>query len=131
MSPEVFQRKIQKLLRYHTDLSKHKDVSFEVFMDHHYEIERLLQLLNEVASDIISHELAKKEMVGSSYRETFANAVKTNILSKDLGEELILASGMRNILTHDYDEINYTLVHQAIPSALKLYSRLLKLFSTY
>ena len=126
MSPEVKNRKLEKLVRYLADLKRHEDANFEVFMKNHYEVERLLELLNEVSSDLIFHELAKKNRTPDSYRAAFLDAGEQSILSKSLAKNLALAAGMRNILLHEYEEIDYQLVHRAIKSAICDYGRLLK-----
>jgi uncharacterized protein YutE (UPF0331/DUF86 family) len=129
MSPEVKKRKIQKLIQYLGDLKKHDDSSFESFMKCHYEVERILQLLIETSSDLIFHELSGKNITPDSYREAFIMAGDKGIIPKKLATNLALASGMRNILVHEYDDIDYKLVHKSIKTALRDFPALIKALS--
>jgi hypothetical protein len=43
------------MVTYLKDLQRHEGISFELFMERHYEIERILELLVMSASDIILH----------------------------------------------------------------------------
>lgn len=129
MSPEVRRRKIEKLIQYISDLKKHEESSFEEFMDHHYEVERILQLLIETSADLIFHELAGIHITPDSYREAFTLAGTHNILPEELANSLALASGMRNILVHEYDSIDYRLVYGSIKTAIGDLSELVKVLS--
>ncbi len=129
MSPEVRKRKLQKLIQYLNDLKKHEGSSFDTFMKNHYEVERILELLIETSSDLIFHELSKKVSTPDSYREAFIAAGKENIIPKALAGRLALACGMRNILVHEYEEIDYKLVHKSIKTALHDFADFIKALS--
>ena len=129
MSPEVKKRKLQKLIQYIYDLKKHEDSSFDSFMENHYEVERILQLLIETSSDIIFHELSALNITPDSYREAFIMAGEKSIIPKGLANNLALASGMRNILVHEYETIDYKLVHQSIKTALQDFRDFIKVMS--
>jgi len=123
MSPEVVARKLGQMAVYLQDLRRHEGITFDQFMARHYEIERILELLIMTASDIVLHLLALKgEPAPSSYRAAFLRAGETGIVSEKLGKRLALSAGLRNILVHEYQEIDYTVLHQSISSALKDFS---------
>ena len=121
MSPEVVERKLALIAGYLRDLQPYEGASFEVFMQRHYEVERLLELLLIAASDIVFHLISgkKDEPVPSSYRAAFLRAGQAGMLSKELSGNLARAAGLRNILVHEYAEIDYALLHQSIPSAIR------------
>lgn len=121
MSPEVVRRKVSKMLVYLEDLARHETIGFDSYGERHYEVERLLELLHETASDIVLHLLKKDHGVVDSSRAGFEKAAEAGLISKEMAGELVLAGGMRNILVHEYDEIDHRIVHQAIPGALGLY----------
>lgn len=98
-------------------------------MKNHYEVERILELLIETSSDLIFHELSKKVSTPDSYREAFIAAGKENIIPKALAGRLALACGMRNILVHEYEEIDYKLVHKSIKTALHDFADFIKALS--
>jgi len=101
MSPEVLHKKLASMSTYLNDLLPFKDIPFETFMERHYEIERIIELLIMTASDIIFHLLsAQGEPAPSSYRTAFLRAGEIGIISKDLSKGLALGVGLRNILVH-------------------------------
>lgn len=126
MSPEVLSKKLAALSLYLEDLKRYKDVSFEAFMEGHYEIERILELLVMTASDIVFHLLsADGEPAPASYRAAFLKAGEKGIISKELSEKLALSAGLRNILAHEYEDIDYRLLHACIPDAIKDFTTLI------
>jgi uncharacterized protein YutE (UPF0331/DUF86 family) len=120
MSPEVLNKKLSLMTTYLNDLMPYKDISFENFMEKHYEIERLLELLVMTASDIVFHLIsAKGEPAPTSYKAAFLRVGEMGIISGDLSRSLALSAGLRNILVHEYEEIDYSLVHKSIPVAIR------------
>ena len=51
MSPEVIKKKLGALATYHNDLMKYKKISYDEFLEKHYEIERILELLVMTSSE--------------------------------------------------------------------------------
>lgn len=126
MTSETLNRKLTVLSTYLTDLRPYENISFEGFMHKHYEIERLLELLIMTASDTVFHMLSlKNEPPPISYRTAFLRAGETGIISYDLSRRLALAAGLRNILAHEYEQIDYRILHQSIPAALRDFSQLI------
>ncbi|MBI4849167.1 MAG: DUF86 domain-containing protein [Nitrospirae bacterium] len=93
----------------------------------HYEIERILELLVMTASDMVFHLIAAKgELTPASYRAAFLRAGEMGILSKKLSKNLAQSAGLRNILAHEYEEVDYTIVHKSIPVAIRDFTTLIK-----
>lgn len=112
---------------YLNDLLPYNDVSFDEFVKRHYEIERLLELLVMTASDIIFHLIAAKgEPVPLSYKAAFLRAGEMGIISEELSKSLAHGAGLRNIPVHEYEEIDYGLVHKSIRIAIKDFTALIK-----
>jgi uncharacterized protein YutE (UPF0331/DUF86 family) len=127
MSPEVVKKKLVSLTIYLNDLLKYNKISFDEFMQKHYEIERILELLIINASDIVFHLIAaRNEPVPASYKAAFLRAGELKILSKKLSKNLALSAGLRNILVHEYEEIDYKIVHKSIPAAIRDFKVFLK-----
>jgi uncharacterized protein YutE (UPF0331/DUF86 family) len=123
MSSEVISKKLVSMSKYLNDLLPYREITFEMFMEKHYEIERILELIIMTASDIIFHILSVQgEPVPISYRTAFLMAGEIGIISKDLSESLALSAGLRNILVHEYEEIDYKILYKSIPIAIKDYS---------
>ena len=126
MTSEVFIRKKELLINYLNDLKEYKNCSYEEFMKNHYAIERLLELLVSVSTDIIFHLLSQRgEEIPTTYRTAFLRAGEISLLSEDLAFRLAQAAGMRNILVHGYEEIDYQIIYQSIKQAIIDYSQFL------
>lgn len=127
MSPEVLSKKLVALSNYLEDLKRYRNVSFEAFMERHYEIERILELLVMTASDIVFHLLSTAgEPPPTAYRAAFLRAGEKGIISEELSKNLALSAGLRNILAHEYEEIDYHVLHSSIPVAIKDFTVLIE-----
>lgn len=128
MSPEVLARKLTKLREFLADLRPYAGASLTEVEKDHYVIERLLQLLVEVATDMLAHELASRGVVPASYRETIRKGVEEGFLDPELGTRLEKATGLRNVLVHLYDELDLEIVAESIQPALDDFGEVLKIF---
>lgn len=81
-------------------------------------MERLLELVVQVALDILSHLLAEDGVTPTSYRQVFEEAGRHGVLPADLASRLSDSAGLRNILVHMYDEIDYAIVAASVGRAL-------------
>jgi uncharacterized protein YutE (UPF0331/DUF86 family) len=120
MSPEVITRKLSKMSQYLQDLAPYGSVAYKDFVNDHYKLERLIELLIMTASDIVFHLLSMKgEAPPGSYRAAFLRAGEMGILSEKLSTNLSLGAGLRNILVHEYEEIDYQLLHRSVPQIIE------------
>jgi uncharacterized protein YutE (UPF0331/DUF86 family) len=51
------------------------------------------------------------------------------IITPELSKSLAVGAGLRNILVHEYAEIDYVLLHKSIPLSLRDFSAFIKEFS--
>ena len=120
--PEIVNRKLSHLRMYLQELERHKDVSLVSYQAKggpRREIERLLQLIVEVAVDINTHLITESEgLPPTDYRQSFKGAARAGVITQELAETLMPAAGLRNALVHDYAEVDDKRVHAAIPLAL-------------
>lgn len=114
MARDVLLRKLAYLRRLLQDLSAFADASQAEVEAQHYTVERIIELLVAAASDLLFHLLAERGLHPASYRETFRMAGQVGLLPPDLAARLQLAAGMRNIIVHMYEEIDYAIIHQSI-----------------
>jgi len=127
MSPDVVKKKLAAIAGYLDDLRPHEKISFDGFIGRHYEIERILELLIVTASDLVLHLITSRgEPAPSSYRAVFQRAGELGLLSPALSRNLALSAGLRNILAHEYDEIDCSVLHKSIPAALRDFSALIE-----
>jgi uncharacterized protein YutE (UPF0331/DUF86 family) len=128
LSPEVLARKLAKLRVFLSDLRPYAGASLHAVEEDHYRVERLLQLLVEVATDILAHELARLGVVPASYRDAVRKAVEEGLLSEELGESLERAAGLRNVLVHLYEDLDMEVLTASVEPALNDFGQFLKLF---
>ena len=126
MTLEVLNRKKESLIKYLDDLKKYEEHSYQQFLEDHYSVERILELIIMVSSDVVFHLISEKgKDIPSSYRSAFLKAGELSIISNDLSERLALAAGMRNILVHEYEEIDLDIIYQSIKESIKDFSQFL------
>jgi len=86
-------------------------------------VERILTQLVDLAVSINGH--AATTQLGKSpadYRSSFALAAEVGMISQPIAEQLRLAVGLRNVLTHEYAEIDLALVARGADLALDTFS---------
>jgi uncharacterized protein YutE (UPF0331/DUF86 family) len=115
---DVLARKLKRLRGYLDHLGSHRDRGAEDIEGDPYEVERLLELVVQVTVDILNHELAERGVIPESYRDSFLEAGGLGLIPKDLAESLALSAGLRNVLVHAYEEIDYELVAMSVSRAL-------------
>lgn len=123
MPREVLLRKLAFLRQLLRDLAVYEHATQAEVEAQHYAVERILELLVGAASDLLYHVLAERGLAPTSYREAFRLAAQEGLLPDDLAGQLQKAAGMRNILVHMYETIDYAIVHQSIGPALRDFAR--------
>lgn len=124
MSPEVVARKLAKISQYLTELAPYRNCPYQAFWAEHYKIERIVELFVMAASDLVIHLLdVRGEPAPMSYRSAFLMAGELGLLSDALSRSLALGAGLRNILVHAYEDIDYPLLHRSLPRILEDMSR--------
>ena len=100
-------------------------VSLETYLDDldsQLIAERILELIIQAAIDINNHIIKqglKLEAVGP--KESFLILRECQILSEELAQQLSKSAIFRNILAHEYLDIDDNIVFNLIPKALKQY----------
>ncbi|ABQ92442.1 type VII toxin-antitoxin system HepT family RNase toxin [Roseiflexus sp. RS-1] len=118
MARDVLLRKLAYLRRLLRDLAPFAQMSRDEIEKQHYTVERILELLVGAAADLTFHILAERGLTPTSDRESFRLAAQEGLLPGDLAERLQQAAGMRNILVHLYETIDYAVLHASIAPAL-------------
>lgn len=126
MSPDVLARKLERFRRYLEDLSAHRGRTAADVAADPYALERLLELVVQVSVDILSHQLAERGVSPGSYRATFVLAGRHGLVDEELAGRLSRAAGLRNILVHLYEDIDYEIVAASIDAAVKDFGALLE-----
>ena len=128
MSPEVLARKLVQLRRFLEALRCYEGATAEEVERDPFAVERLLELLVQVSVDLVAHDLRRRDMVADSYRDAFRKAGEHGILPGDLAGRLQEAAGLRNLLVHMYEQIDYRVVAGSIAPALEDFGEVLAVF---
>jgi len=82
-------------------------------------VERYLYLVSQSAIDLAEAVLSFKDLrKPTTLGETYTILEEAEIIDKDLADEMIKMVGFRNILAHDYAEINYDIVYDVLQNKL-------------
>jgi len=82
-------------------------------------VERYLYLVVQSAIDLAEATLSFKNLrKPTTLGETFTILEEVKIIDKNLANEMIKMVGFRNILAHDYAEINYDIVYHILQNKL-------------
>jgi uncharacterized protein YutE (UPF0331/DUF86 family) len=89
-------------------------------------VERMLERIVMRAIDVNEHLLAELstgegKTTRLTYRETFDLLSGLGVYTKEFGERIGRSAGLRNILVHDYNDVDRTIVHASIRFCLRDY----------
>jgi uncharacterized protein YutE (UPF0331/DUF86 family) len=128
MTRDVLARKLRRLDTLLHDLAPHAGKSVEAVFEKRYEIERLLELLVQVSVDLVGHDLAERGVIPDTYRAAFIEAGRHGLVPPDLADRLAAAAGLRNVLVHLYEDIDYEIVTASVNRALDDFGRVADLY---
>jgi len=81
--------------------------------------ERVLQVAIQAVIDIGNHVVADMDLgTPKDYKEIFQLLARHSIISEPLAGKLVSMSGLRNILVHDYLEVDLILIHRILKNEL-------------
>ena len=122
----------RKIKLIHQDLERLKDISHFTFDEVAKDpmksaaLERVLERIVTRAIDINRHiisEMGSGTEDVKSYYDTFLSLSLCKVYPKQFGELIAPSSGLRNILVHEYDEIDPKQLYQSIGDAFKQYGK--------
>lgn len=83
-------------------------------------VERLLERILMRLIDINYHVLSQKYMfVPKDYTESFGQMREAGEITGEMYEQMKGAAGLRNVLSHQYDEIDPELVYEGMQNTVK------------
>lgn len=120
---KVLLKRTSKLREYIEFLNRYKHLSLAKFKDDELVragVERYLHLASECVFDIGNHIIADLELgEPNSYREIIEILGRKGILPLNFSEKLKALAGFRNILVHDYLEVDISLVHEVLQNSVQ------------
>ena len=118
----VVSRRLQKLRQYVELLRQLRRESRSRFISDpfvHGNAERYLQLAIQTVLDIGNHIVADRKLKEpQEYRDIIRTLGQEGLLSNELAERLVPLVGLRNILVHDYLEIDREKLYDALHNEL-------------
>lgn len=127
---DLVRRKLSRLNMYLERLSPIISKSLNEYLSEFYykaTAERLIQLIVECASDINNHVVVSKgQRPPEDYTSSFIRAAEAGLISRDLAERIKGSGGMRNIIVHEYMDIDDEKVYKTLPIALSDYKEYIK-----
>ncbi|OGC12825.1 hypothetical protein A3J90_08805 [candidate division WOR-1 bacterium RIFOXYC2_FULL_37_10] len=119
---DLVRRKLARLNMYLDKLEPFTKKSFNEYLSDpytKYSTERLIQLIVECASDINSHVVVEKEKrPPEDYTSSFLRAAEVGLITPSLAQKIKGSGGMRNVITHEYMDIDDEKVYNILPSAI-------------
>ena len=111
---ELIQRKLHELEILLGQVSEYRAVTLEQYRDDwkvQRIVERTLHMAIETCIDVAGHVLADRGLeVPATYSESFRLLEKNGLLPGELARSLARMTGFRNILVHEYTEIDANVV---------------------
>ena len=107
-------RKMSELEEYLSQLSQYGDITIsDYYSDWKIQriVERTLQMMIETCINVATHIISdRKYRVPKSYADTFKVLFENEVIGKELYDSLDKMAKFRNIVVHDYDDIDAEIV---------------------
>lgn len=124
---EVVERRIEELDTTLERLSRHRDVSFEDYQndpDLQWIVERGLLNAASLVFDIADHVLSGHfGRHSETYQASLDGLHEERVIPRDVHEDLEGLGGFRNLLVHEYLELDSAEVHQHLQAAFRVFPR--------
>ncbi len=129
----VIENRISAVKKYLKILERYKKYSakeIEEDIDIRGAVERYLYLAIQATIDLAEAVISYKNLrKPSSMSETFHILNEEDIISPDLKTKMSKMVGFRNIIAHDYEEINYEIVFEILQKGLSDIKEFTKIIS--
>lgn len=133
--PEVIRRRLVKLDEYLEILESLQRYDLDAFAkepERYGSAERFLQLAIETSLDIGNHVIAELRLgTVDSYRDIPTILAKHNYLDSELRERWIQMIGFRNVLVHDYVDLDREIVYRVLQQDLDDIAALRRVFAQF
>lgn len=117
--------KLNKVQNYYDELKSLSSISLDEYLGnsiYRRAVERTLQLIVESATDINNMLLKMLGQKGAvDYYNSFINLAEQDIIPMDFALKIAPSTGLRNILVHEYEEIDDKVVYNSINPCLQYY----------
>lgn len=132
---ETLRKRINKLEEYLQILYGLKKYSLEEFLsepEHYASVERFLHMAIETTIDMGSHVVSELGMGEVNWYSDIASVMEEKgYISADLREKWIRMIGFRNVLVHQYLEVDRKIVYDVLQNKLSDLEELKKVFASF
>lgn len=122
---EIIVNKLIKMEEYISELEEFKPETYSEYKNDQlkrYAIERLIQLIIDLALDVNNILIKKSEHYpAQDYFSSFLELVDLEILPEEFARDIAPSTGIRNRLVHEYEKVNDKLVYQNLDKLIKYY----------
>ena len=122
---DLIRRKLSRLGSYLEKLGPIIKRTFQEYLSDFYmktSAERLIQLIVECATDINNHVVVESgSKPPEDYGSSFLRAAEAGLISRELADKIKGSAGMRNIIVHEYMDIDDEKVYKTLPLAVSEY----------
>lgn len=133
--PEVVRKRLNKLDEYLDILRGLQEYSFEEFVadpERYGSVERFLHLAIEVVIDLGNHVIAEQGLgMVNWYSDIPALLAEQGLVDPELEQRWVRMIGFRNVLVHEYVEIDREIVYQVLQHRLGDLEALRRVFAQY
>jgi uncharacterized protein YutE (UPF0331/DUF86 family) len=130
--PELVRRKLQLIAEDLGRLAPFEEDTFDEITGDYVKmaaVERLLERIVMRAIDVNEHLISEQatgreeKITRLTYRDTFLRLAELAVYPPDFAEQIANSAGLRNILVHDYNDVDRKIVYGAIKSCLEQYTK--------
>ena len=118
--------KLEQIERYHGELTaKRETISRREFLSSTTErraVERMFENAIQACADLVQH-VASREFGfdGTTSKGAIRVLAREGVIDEGTAGTLVAAIGFRNVLTHEYGQINYDEVYETLQTGLSVY----------
>ena len=132
---DAIYKRLQKLREYVILLKKLHKTPKETFVQDPFvvgNVERYLQLAIQTTLDIGNHIIANLKVKSpEEYREIFIRLGEEKIIPMELAERMTPLASLRNILVHDYLEVDLEIIYDSLKKELQDFEDYAKYIGIY
>ncbi len=130
----VIENKISAIKKYLKILERYKKYprkNIEEDIDIRGAVERYLYLAVQAVIDLAEAVIAYKDLrKPTTMSEAFYILNEEDIISAQLTEKMAKMVGFRNVMAHDYENINYDIVYEVLQNRIKEIEEIIKKIET-
>ena len=135
LNKDTIKEKLIKMEKYIRKLEEIKPDTYSNYKNNQitkYAIERLIQLIVDLALDINNHIIKEAgEYPANDYFNSFIELIELGILTENFAHEIAPSTGLRNRLVHEYEKVNEKIVYKSIDKTISYYKKYVKEIYNY